>query len=1037
MNLSEPFIRRPVMTSLVMISLLFFGLICYDKLPVSDLPDVNFPMIQVTVANPGSSPEVMANTVAVPLEQQFMSIQGLQTIVSQSMTGQTFILLQFALDRSLDGASVDVQAAISRAQPNLPQNLPYNPTYRQINPSQTPIIYMILTSPSMDLAELYDYSYTFIAKRLSMISGVAQVITYGSPYAARIQLNPEELAAKGIGLDDVVQAVKEGNVDLPVGTLFGPKREFTIDVDGQITKAAGYNTLAVKSKNGAIVRIQDIGRAIDSLQDDKYTLKYFTPDTQAKSVVLAIQTQPGANTIKVSEAVDKLLPSIQKELPSSLQYHTMFKKADVINESVKDVKLTLFVAFVLVVLIIYFSLGKAMNTIIPSLAIPLSILGTFTLMYLFGFSIDILSLLAITLSIGFLVDDAVVVLENNVRHVQMGEDPFQASIKGAKEISITILSMTLCLACVFIPMLFLGGIIGRLFREFAVTIFVAVLFSGFISLSLTPLLCSRFIPPYRGEEKKTWMESFADLLHGKFLNVYRIMLEWSLSHRVWIFSLGAISFFLSAFLLVSLPKDFLPNDDQGFIQGFAETKDGTSPFEMGRLQDQVAEILRKDPNVESVFSACSMAGLSTDNEGLLFLRLKPFRKRASMDAIIQSLMEKTSHVPGINTYLSPVPLISLQIGYAMKALYQYTLTSIDSEELKKAVPLFMHQMQTMPGIVQVSSDLQIQQPQLFISIDRDRASDLKISASQIENLFGYAYSNGKISTINTPINQYQVIVETLPSFYKDPTVLSSLFIKNQDNDMVPLSQIVRAEERIGPLTVSRVNGLAASTISFNLDNIPLGTAMEHLNKIANEALPPTVSGSDLGATDVFSSSFADLSFLFLITLFTIYVILGILYESFIHPITVMSALPPAVLGGLFTLYLFDEALSLYSFVGLIMLLGIVMKNGIMMVDFANSAIREEKKSAMDAIVSACLVRFRPIMMTTLAALMGAVPIALGIGGASAQARIPLGLVIIGGLIFSQILTLFLTPVMFYYFEVLHEKIERMRKKNKPPISREL
>ncbi len=1027
MNLAAPFIRRPVMTTLVMVTILFFGFLAYEKLPVSDLPNVDYPTIQVTVAYPGANPETMANNVAVPLEREFMTIQGLETIVSQSLTGHMFIVLQFDLEKNLDAAAVDVQSAISRAQPNLPANLPYNPTYQKLNPSQTPIIYYALTSPSMDLAKLYDYANTFIAKRLTMVNGVAQVIAYGSPYAARVQVDPQKLAAKEIGIDEVVNAVQQGNVNLPLGSLFGPKGEFTIDVDGQLKDAAGYNSLVLKADNGSLVRVQDIGRALNSQQDDKYTLKFYQKENIERSVFLGIQTQPGANSVRVTEAIDALLPELKKELPPSISYTTVFKKAEIIKESVNDVKLTLFIAFILVVAIIYLSLGKAMNTIIPALAIPLSIFGTFTIMFLLDFSIDILSLLAITLSIGFLIDDAIVVLENNVRHVQLGEPPLEASLKGSKEISTTVLSMTLCLASVFIPMLFLGGVIGRLFREFAVTIFVAVLFSGFISLSLTPLLSSKFIPPYGKDSRKGKVEKWSEAIYERMIEYYRRGLLWSLSHRKTLLAIGSASIVLTLVLLAVLPKDFIPNEDEGFIQGFTEGRNGISPFHMAELQNNIASIINQSPDVESVVSACSMSGLSSDNQGILFVRLKPYHKRRAINTIIDDLLQESFHIPGINTYLSPLPLINLQVGIGMKALYQYAITSIDEKALFDAVPKMVNKMKTLPGFTQVSSDLQIKQPIVSFTIDRDRASDLKLTAQQIESLFTYAYSDGKISTINTPINQYQVIVETLPSFYKDPTVISSLYIRNGQNALVPLKEIVHVKETVGPLTVNHVNGLSAATISFNVDGIALGTAIQELDKASKTILPPQVRGTVHGAADVFKRSFSNLKFLFLITLFTIYIILGILYESFIHPLTVMSALPPAIVGGLLMLFLFGEPLSLFSFVGLIMLLGIVMKNGIMMVDFANAQIEEEKKSPFDAIYNASLIRFRPIMMTTFAALMGAVPIALGIGGASAQSRIPLGLVVIGGLIVSQALTLFLTPVIYYYFQTFQEKLRQKSK----------
>jgi len=1020
MNLSEPFIRRPVMTTLVMISITFFGIVSYFSLPVSDLPNVDYPTITCTVNYPGANPETMAVTCAVPLEREFMTIDGMSTLFSSSTTGSCVLVLQFNLDKSMNEASTDVQAAINRALPNLPQDLPNNPTYKKLNPSQTPILYMAVSSESMTLSELYDYGNTYIGQRLSMLAGVSQVVTFGAPYAARIQVDPEELAAKGIGINDVAQSIRSGNVDLPTGVLYSPKDEFTIDVDGQLLRAEGYNNLVIRSEDGAFVRVDNVGRALNSLQDDKYGLNFYTKDEKFPCVVIAVQLQPGANTVKVTDSIYDILPTIQSELPSSLNYHTILKKKDTIMESVDDVKMTLLVAFVLVILIIYFSLGKLRDTVIPSFALPLSICGTLGVLYLGGYSIDILSLLAITLSIGFLVDDAIVVLENNVRHVQEGVDPFEAAIQGSKEISMTIISMTLCLMSVFIPMLFLGGIVGKLFREFSVTIIVAVLFSGFISLSLTPLLCSRFIPKSVKDEKKTYAMRIADAINTWMVGGYEKGLHWAMKHKFLILIGGTLSIFGSFGFLYYLPKDFIPNQDEGFIQGFAQSKTGTSPYLQEEYQDKVAKMFVDNPNVESVISVNSIKGTVTDNQGLFFVRLKPYHERKPVGEVIRDLMPKANQVPGLFTYLSPLPMINLTMGTTFKALYQFALTGLDQKTLFEEAPKILKEMRAKSDLfAQVSSDLQITQPQLDVKINRDRASDLQVTAEEIENLFGLAYSDNKISTINGQINQYDVIVETLPKFYRDPSQMPSLYIKNMNGDMVPLSQIVDFEETVGPLNVNHINGLPAVTLSYNLaPGAALGTAVEKLQEISKD-LPRSVGGKSQGAADVFITSFANLGPLLLITIFVIYIVLGILYESFIHPITVMSALPPAIIGGLFSLFLFGQTLSLFSFVGLVMLLGIVLKNGIMMIDFANVYIHEGMK-ASDAIVKAALVRFRPIIMTTMSGIMGAVPIALGIGGSSAQTRKSLGIVIVGGLIISQIITLFLTPVIFYYMEVFQE-----------------
>lgn len=1025
MNLSAPFIKRPVMTILVMTAILFFGAISYQALPVSDLPDTDFPTIQVSVSYPGASPDTMANSIATPLEQQFMIIDGIVNIFSTSNSGDTSIILQFTLDRDIDGASTDVQAAISRAQPNLPSDLPNNPTYEKVNPAATPILYLSFTSPAMTLYDLYDYANTFIGQRISMVEGVSQVITYGSPYAVRVQVDPEKLAAKNIGIDQVTKVLQDGNVDLPLGTLYGPRDDATVDVDGQIFKAPGYGELILKNENGELVKVKDIGRALDSVQDDKFFQRYVTKERNDPSIVLAIQRQPGENTVRVAEKVEETLKMLAPQLPASLKIDRIYNQADSILESVADVKLTLIVGFVLVVLIIYLSLGHALNTLIPSLALPISILGTFGVMYLCHFSVDILSMLALTLSIGFLIDDAIVVLENNVRHMQLGLKPMEASLVGSKEISTTVFTMTICLAAAFIPMLFMGGVIGKLFREFAVTIVMAVLISGFVSLTLTPMLCSRLIQPY-GEEKKTKLERLSDSVNEWMKRRYEPCLHWAMKHRLVMLGVGLMSIGASLYLFKTLPKDFLPPEDIGFIQGYSLARDGTSPFLMKQYHDKASEIAKVDPNVEAIISISSF---NNANEGVLFFRLKPFKERLPMNQVIEELSHKLKPFPGINFFLSPLPLINLQVGTTAQALYQYSLTSLDRNLLYNFAPKLLAKMKQDPHFAQVSSDLRMLQPQWELHIDRERASNYNVSATDIENYFTYAYSDNKISLINADINQYDVLIETLPNFYKDPTVLSKLYVRSSTNKLVPLSEILSVKDTVGPLTINHIDGLPAVGISFNLpDGVPLGTALDEIDKLAHAEMPAGIHGRVIGTADVFKSSFDSLTFLLVIAFFVIYAILGILYESFIHPLTVMSALPPALLGGLLTLFIFGQTLSVYSFVGLILLIGIVLKNGIMMIDFANHAVRVEKKSAYDAIIEACLIRFRPILMTTVAALMGAVPIALGVGGALSQTRISLGLCIVGGLLISQLLTLLLTPVLYYYFEVMQERLRRPREK---------
>ncbi len=1011
------------MTILVMGSILFFGLFAYFNMPVSDLPNVDLPTIEVSVGYPGANPDTMASAITTPLEQQFMTIQGIQNIFSTSTTSSSTIILQFDLNRNIDAASTDVQAAISRAQPYLPSNLPNQPAYEKVNPASTPIIYFVIRSPNMTLYDLYDYANVFIGERLSMIEGVSNVLTFGSPYAVRVQVDPEKLAAMNLGLDSVASSIQLTNVDLPLGTLYGERDTFTLEADGQIQRAPGYNELIIKNQNGDLVKVKDIGRALNSTQNDKFFQNYVTQDGTESCIILGVQRLPGTNSVAIIERIKSQINALKPQLPASLKIETIYDQSDSIIEGVNDVKMTLIIAFCLVITVIYLALGKALNTLVPSLALPLSVFGTFAIIYLLRFSIDILSLLALTLSIGFLVDDAIVVLENNVRHIQMGETPMQATLKGSKEISTTVFSMTLCLAAAFIPLLFMGGVVGKLFREFAATIIIAVLFSGFVSLTLIPMLSARFLRPYQ-EEKKGKMEVLSDQINDWMKKIYKPCLYFAMNHRLTMLGVGFGSILCSFILFRTISLDFLPPDDVGFLQGFTQARDGTSPFLMDQYHKKINEISINNPDVESILSVSSY---STPNQGLLFFRLKPFKKRKPMNEVVNELSSKLKEIPGINVYLSPLPLINLQVGTTAQALYQYSLTSVDRKALYSYGPKLLAKMQNSHALSQVSSDLRINQPQWNLRILRDKASNYNVSAEAIENYFQYAYSNNKISQINGEINQYDVILETLPAFYRDPSVLSKLYVTSTKGTQVPLSEVLEVKETVGPLSINHINGLPAVDISFNpADKVPLGTSLKEIEGLTKD-MPSQVYGQIIGTADVFKSSFKSLNILLLLAFFTIYVILGILYESFIHPITVMSALPTTLLGGLLTLHLFKQTLSIYSFVGLILLMGIVLKNGIMMVDFAIAAVEKEKKSAYDAIIEACLIRFRPIMMTTICALMGAIPIAIGIGGAMAKTRISLGLCIVGGLLISQILTLLLTPVIYYYFEILQEKIGK-----KPP-----
>lgn len=1016
------------MTILIMTCILFFGIMAFFSLPISSLPNVEYPTIAVNASYPGADPETMANTVASPLEKKFATIQGLKTMVSSSSNSSTSVVLQFSSDTSTDAAAQDVQAAISQSGPQLPQNLPYSPTYSKVNPASSPILYLTLTSSSMTTRDLYDYADSVIGQQLNTVPGVANVSVYGSPYAVRVQVDPQKLAAKKISFDDLAAAIRGQNVQQSTGNLFGLHTEFSINVNGQVLDAAGYNNMIIKKQqNGEIVRIGDIGNAIDSQQNDKFYHELLTKDYNYPGVTLALQAQPGANVLSVIRGVDKVLPGIEKELPGSLTLHRVFDDSEYISEAVRDVAFTLILALVLVVIVIYVYLGSVRDTIIPALAIPLSIIGTFAVMKLQGFTIDILSLLAITLSIGFLVDDAIVVLENIVRHVDNGSPPFHASLKGSKEICFTIVSMTLCLAAVFIPMLFMGGVIGQLFHEFAFVIFFAVLISGFISLTLTPMLASRFVPRHSPDRQKGKIARFSEKINEALVSRYERSLKWTLNHRGYVILGGVACLGLTLYLFTVLPKDFLPPDDIGFIQASTHASDATSPFQMIKYQQAVDSVVRKNPYVDTIIS---VAGTGVSNEGFFFARLKPINQRPPIQNVIKDLNAQLAQIPGVNSYLRSLPLINLDVGTgSSRGDYQYTLQSLDAKQLYKYAPILMKKMKDLKGFTQVTSDLEIEQPQVQIEILRDRASALGVQVQDIENALGYAYSGNNVSQISEPSNQYYVILETLPEFYRHPGNLDQIYVRASQSNivgvnetLVPLNAVTTFTENLGPLSVNHLNGLPSVTITYNLENVPLSTAFTQLDQLAKQVLPPTVLASGQGTADVFKQTFQSLGILLLVTIFVIYVVLGILYENFLHPITVMSTLPPAAVGGLLTLLIFQQTLSLYSFVGIILLLGIVMKNGIILIDFANEAALKHGKTAEEAILYAARVRFRPILMTTVSALMGAVPIALGLGGMTAQSRRSLGLVIIGGLIFSQVLTLYLTPVTYIYLEKIRARM---------------
>jgi len=1010
MNIAEIFIRRPVMTTLVMIGILVFGAMAYRQLPVSDLPNVDFPTISVNASLPGASPETMAAAVATPLERQFSTIAGLDSMTSASGLGSTSITLQFTLARDIDGAAQDVQAAIAAAQRQLPPNMPSPPSYNKVNPADQPVFYIALHSETMPLYQLDEYGETMMAQRLSTIPGVAQVNVFGAQkYAVRIQLDPQQMATRGVGIDEVVAAVRASNVNLPTGVINGPHQAATIVANGQLLKAEDYRPITVVYREGAPVRLSDLGRVIDSVENDK-TAAWFR---DKRGLILAVQKQPGTNVVQVSDSIRKLLPRFREELPASVNLEIHRDRAESIRDSVSDVKFTLMLTLFLVILVIFLFLRNVSATVIPSLALPMSLVATFAVMYLFDYSLDNLSLMALTLSVGFVVDDAIVMLENIVRHMEQGEKPFEAALKGSKEIGFTILSMTISLAAVFIPILFMGGILGRLFHEFAVTIGAAILVSGFVSLSLTPMLAARFIRPHHGRHGKLY--EMSEFFFEKMLAVYAAGLRFVMKHKFATLMSSLAILAATGWLFVKIPKGFLPSEDQGQILIQLEGAQGISFEELVRHQQEAAAIVKSDPNVAAFFSA--IRGV---NSGIISIRLIPRKQRElSADEIIAVLRPKLSRIPGVRASLQNPPPIRLG-GRSSQALYQYTLQGADTNVLYESSGRMLEKMRTLPGFVDVNTDLQIRNPQVTVDIDRDRAASYGLTAQQIEDALFSAYASRQVSTIYAPTNSYQVIMEADPKYEKDVESLSMLYVRAGSGELVPLSAFAKMTPSVGPLTVNHSGQTPSVTISFNLKpGVSLGDAVQAINAAARTTLPATVTTSFQGTAQAFQSSMQGLGLLLIMAIAVIYMVLGILYESFIHPLTILSALPFAGFGALLTLLVFKTDLSIYAFVGVIMLVGLVKKNGIMMVDFAVET-QKSGVTAERAIYDACLVRFRPIMMTTMAALMGTLPIALGLG-AGAESRRPLGLAVVGGLLFSQTLTLFVTPVFYVYMDKLVRK----------------